>query len=262
MADLAHLSGSMARPGDLAGGVLEERPGDRQVLIAYAAKSDSPADADRVERGAWQFAIAAREAHGPVRALENQVYRGPDWSRKDAAGRAIVVGKGAWLVRFALDAAAWKGYKAGEVRLHDLLTAAQTGAALKRNKQTMGNKKLNKAIKETARNLGAVGTTPVATALQRQVFGGSRPFAVFEARVALAQRDLEKAKLNEDEYATAVAKSELYQARQALTAVKMIAAEHARERDPGTMARIMRGQGVPLVTNRHALGDDPGVQGI
>ncbi|MDA8297420.1 MAG: hypothetical protein M0004_12690 [Actinomycetota bacterium] len=127
----------------------------------------------------------------------------------------------------------------------------------------MGTKKIiEKAMADLARNTGAVATTPVVDRLQRQIFGGSRPFAVFEARVAAAQKDLEKARLDQDDYAAGVAKQELRQAQQQLTTMKMIAAENARERDPGYAMRALRGQGVPLLTNRHALGDDPDVQGI
>lgn len=44
------------------------------------------------------------------------------------------------------------------------------------------------------------------------------------------------------------------------TLLKMMVSESAREHDPAMLARAMRGQGVPLFENSHALGDDIAVK--
>jgi hypothetical protein len=88
---------------------------------------------------------------------------------------------------------------------------------------------------------------------------GAHPFAALEARVDRAQFDLAKAS---DDYALARAREELRTAKHQLTTMKMIAAEGARERDPQMTSRALRGQGVPLLTNRRALPDDASLRGI
>jgi len=88
------------------------------------------------------------------------------------------------------------------------------------------------------------------------------PFAQFDDRVANAEQALQKATASGDTWETAAARSELGEARRQRTLVKMIASEHARDRDPGLLMRSLRGQGVPLLSNRHALPDDPSLQGI
>jgi hypothetical protein len=54
----------------------------------------------------------------------------------------------------------------------------------------------------------------------------------------------------------------LRQARMQRTMAKFVVAENARARDPGALLRAARGIGVPLFTNRHALPDDPQIQGV
>lgn len=66
----------------------------------------------------------------------------------------------------------------------------------------------------------------------------------------------------EDRVANAVSPAEERQARQQLAAAKMIANENRRERDPETLMRTMKGLGVPLLTNAHALPDDRELRGV
>jgi hypothetical protein len=55
---------------------------------------------------------------------------------------------------------------------------------------------------------------------------------------------------------------ELRQARQQRTAAKLIAQANSHERDPGMIARRMNNLGVPVVSNRHALGPDSDLHGV
>lgn len=66
----------------------------------------------------------------------------------------------------------------------------------------------------------------------------------------------------EDRVANAVSPAEERQARQQLAAAKMIANENRRERDPEVLMRTMKGLGVPLLTNSHALPDDRELRGV
>jgi len=66
----------------------------------------------------------------------------------------------------------------------------------------------------------------------------------------------------EDRVANAVSPAEERQARQQLAAAKMIANENRRERDPEVLMRTMKGLGVPLLTNAHALPDDRELRGV
>jgi len=52
------------------------------------------------------------------------------------------------------------------------------------------------------------------------------------------------------------------QARQQLAAAKMIANEIRRVRGPEVLMRTMKGRGVPLLTNAHALPDDRKLRGV
>ncbi len=81
-------------------------------------------------------------------------------------------------------------------------------------------------------------------------------FKAFEDAVGAAEADLAKAKEASNEYALAQARRDLLQAKNQLTAVKMIAGEHARTHDIEMVVRAQRGQGVPLLSNRHQLPDD------
>lgn len=123
---------------------------------------------------------------------------------------------------------------------------------------------LRKTIAELAGRLEKVesepGTRPfvngagVAAALR----GPERENALkaFDDRVAEAEANLAKAKEAGDTWAVSAARNALRMALHQRTGVKMIAAENAREVDPQMTTRALRGQGVPLLTNRNALPDD------
>lgn len=66
----------------------------------------------------------------------------------------------------------------------------------------------------------------------------------------------------EDRVAAAASIQEERQARQQLAAAKMIANENRRERDPEVLMRTMKGLGVPLLSNRHALPDDRDLRAV
>lgn len=100
------------------------------------------------------------------------------------------------------------------------------------------------------------------TAFLRDPANRESAFKSFEDRIATAQADLEQATKAKDEYAIKRTTAELTDARRSLTAMKMVAAERARESDPTMVARAMRGQGVPLLTNRHAIGEDNKLRSI
>ncbi|HVA05517.1 MAG TPA: hypothetical protein VNG12_02130, partial [Acidimicrobiales bacterium] len=85
---------------------------------------------------------------------------------------------------------------------------------------------------------------------------GTDALKSFDDNVAAAEDRLAKARAAGDTYAIAAAQSDLQVARHQRTAIKMIATENARERDPQMTTRSLRGQGVPLLSNRHALPED------
>lgn len=94
--------------------------------------------------------------------------------------------------------------------------------------------------------------------------GNGSPLALdpFKAEVDAAEAALARARKSQDSYAIAGASAALKEARYRLAALKMVVAEQAREADPATVMRSLRGQGVPLLTNRRALHDDPSLRGI
>ena len=92
--------------------------------------------------------------------------------------------------------------------------------------------------------------------------GSTAVMSPFKQEVDAAEAALARARKSEDAYAIAGASSALREARHRLTAMKLMIAESARERDPAAVMRSLRGQGTPLLTNRHALRDDPSLRGI
>lgn len=92
--------------------------------------------------------------------------------------------------------------------------------------------------------------------------GSTAVMSPFEEEVRTAEVSLARAQKSGDSYAITAAKTALREAKYRLVSLKMMAAENARERDPATVARAMRGMGVPLLSNRHALRDDPSLRGI
>jgi hypothetical protein len=84
----------------------------------------------------------------------------------------------------------------------------------------------------------------------------------FDDNVAEAEERLAKAVAASDTYGITAAKTDLNTARHQRTAIKMIASENARERDPAATTRALRGQGVPLLGNRHALPEDAALRSL
>lgn len=127
----------------------------------------------------------------------------------------------------------------------DIYKQAATAALNERREKDMGKNALLKALQ----NEGA--RVP-----------GAHPFAALETRVASAESAVAKATAANDDYAIAATREELRAAKRQLTMLKMIASENARERDPQMVSRALRGQGVPLLSNRRALPDDSSLRGI
>ena len=73
---------------------------------------------------------------------------------------------------------------------------------------------------------------------------------------------MQKAKDTNNEWAKTAARRELRDAMHQRTHAKMIMSEQARSHDVAAIQRSLRGQGTPLLTNKHALGDDRGLQEI
>jgi hypothetical protein len=92
--------------------------------------------------------------------------------------------------------------------------------------------------------------------------GSTAVMVPFEEEVAQAESALARARKSGDTYAVAGASAALREARHRLTTLKMVVAEQAREADPALVMRSLRGQGVPLLSNRHALRDDPSLRAI
>ena len=126
----------------------------------------------------------------------------------------------------------------------------------------MGKSKLQKALDRAAPLSPSVPRPPAIRPVSIAGAGSTAALAPFEHEVAKAEADLTKARKAQDAYAIAAAQRDLQEAQYRLTAMKFVVAENARERDPSLTARALRGQGVPLVTNRHALRDDPSLREI
>lgn len=142
-------------------------------------------------------------------------------------------------------------------------STGKAGKSMKRKeivRQLAELRKQAAALDRPASNRGAIDSTAVADRLHGAAFGRNRPFAPFEERVDRAQADLAKAKAAGDEWEVGAAREDLRQATHQLTTLKMISAENARQRDPSIMARRLSGQGVPLISNRRSLPDDPTVR--
>lgn len=252
-----------ARRRDLAGHVVGEDAARRHVSCAFAGKAGVHVDA--VELGAWTRVRRFCGDRGDVQALESGVYRNSTpWTVKTPGGAELVVKAGTWIVLFALSEAAWSLYKAGDLDATGLLTLAQAEPTTRKEPSEMGRKKLEKQLAQLrkqadalTRNTGAVGSLSAVAHAERVAFGHlGDPFSAFDARVEAAERDLEKAKREGNEWAKTAARRELLEATNQRTHAKMMASEGARQRDVGLITRSMRGQGVPLLTNRHALPDD------
>jgi hypothetical protein len=155
------------------------------------------------------------------------------------------------------------------LRYHNRLGGADPWAAWKERYTPSATKK-EIAVKKSVKKAIAAAA-PDAPSVPRNVplrpvsIAGAGQTAVlspFKQEVDAAEAALARARKSEDAYAIAGASSALREARHRLTAMKLMIAESARERDPAAVMRSLRGQGTPLLTNRHALRDDPSLRGI
>jgi hypothetical protein len=129
-------------------------------------------------------------------------------------------------------------------------------------KEAQVKKSVAKALKAAIPSAPSVPRIPAVRPTSLAGTGTTAVLDPFEDEVAEAEKALAKAHKAEDAYAIAAAQTKLREARFRRTALKMVAAENARERDPALVMRSLRGQGVPLLTNRHALRADPSLREI
>ena len=166
------------------------------------------------------------------------------WTAKDAVWRA------------------WITYhnRLGGQESYDSWTSRYMSHAARKEAQV--KKSVAKALKAAIPTAPSVPRIPAVRPTSLAGTGTTAVLDPFEEEVADAERAVEKAKKAQDPYAVAAAQTKLREARYRLTALKMVAAENARERDPALVMRSLRGQGVPLLTNRHALRADPSLREI
>ena len=167
--------------------------------------------------------------------------------------------------REAAKEAVWRGWieyhnRHGGEEPYDSWTSRYMQEATR--KETAMHKSVRKALKAAIPSAPSVPRVPAVRPTSLAGTGTTAVLDPFEDEVAEAEKALAKAAKAGDEYAIAAAKTKLREARFRLTGLKMVAAENARERDPALVMRSLRGQGVPLLSNRHALRDDPSLRAI
>lgn len=260
---LDHISGHVLKASRLTGRIVVEKLADRYLLAAYTSAA---ASLDDLEKTAWTALDRASKATG-VEIVESYVARGPDWRLVDPMGRQRVVkANETWCLGVRLSAPLLKQYQAGALSALTLLDMTMEP----RRKGPPPMKKMKRVRLEKALAAAVSGAAEPETAMtafrRTGIAGTSQAMSValspFDARVAAAEADLAAAKAADNQYGITAAREALRHARYARTAMKMVAAENARERDAAVASRSFRGQGVPILTNRHALPDDPGVRGI
>jgi hypothetical protein len=156
------------------------------------------------------------------------------------------------------------------LRYHNRLGGADSWQAWERRyladatrKEAAMKKSVRKAIAAAAPDAPSVPHVTVRPAPISGAGNSTVPaLGQFEREVEKAQEQLARARKSGDTYGIAAASTALKEAQYRLTGLKMVAAENARERDPAAVMRSLRGQGVPLLSNRHALRDDPSLRGI
>lgn len=78
---------------------------------------------DVLEKACWHYALKGlgtgmwhEDGHADEAVcVENYVYRGPNWTVKDAAGNEQVIKAGTWLAGYILSPHAWDLYKSGRI---------------------------------------------------------------------------------------------------------------------------------------------------
>ena len=164
------------------------------------------------------------------------------------------------------DEAVWRSW----LRYHNRLGGSAPYAAWEERymptatkKEIAVKKSVKKAIAAAAPDAPSVPHVTVRPAPISGAGNSTVPaLGQFEREVEKAQEQLARARKSGDTYGIAAASTALKEAQYRLTGLKMVAAENARERDPAAVMRSLRGQGVPLLSNRHALRDDPSLRGI
>ena len=161
--------------------------------------------------------------------------------------------------------AVWRGWityhnRLGGQESYDSWTSRYMAHATRKEAQV--KKSVAKALKAAIPSAPSVPRIPAVRPTSLAGTGTTAVLDPFEEEVAEAEKALAKAHKAEDPYAVAAAQHKLREARYRRTALKMVVAENAREADPALVMRSLRGQGVPLLSNRHALRDDPSLRGI
>ena len=160
------------------------------------------------------------------------------------------------------------GKQRGPATTQDAAHRTQAGLALldslpptkkKEGTKKMGKKKASAQLAALAK---ALGNPSVDRALAADLYGSlatmgpEAAMAPFEQAAKAADDQLAKAARSGDSSAVRSARAASARAHKTLAGLKMVAAEHARLRDPNMIARRLSGQGVPIVKVRDELGDD------
>ena len=195
---------------------------ERRPSRRYLAVVIDDKDRDGLENQAWAFGAATMQARA----------RGPVVVVESGVIRGPTADAGRWRVGVQLDKATWRRFDAGEIDLADVLRKVGIEVELERpdrNRKDTATMKQGKVMTKAA---GAVGN--MIKALQD---GARRADALGNEGEA---RDFRRRSM----------------------ALKMLVAENIRQTRPEHLLRAFRGQGVPLVTNKHALPDDRDLGGL
>lgn len=92
-----------------------------RMPLRGADKKVDLATPEVLEKACWVYTLKGlgtgmwhEDGHAEEAAcVENYVYRGPDWTLKDAAGNEQVIKAGTWLAGYILSPKAWSMYKNG-----------------------------------------------------------------------------------------------------------------------------------------------------
>lgn len=76
-----------------------------------------------LEKACWVYALKGlgtgmwhQDGHADKSVcVENYIYRGPDWTMKDARGNEVTIKAGDWLAGYILSPEAWALYKSGRI---------------------------------------------------------------------------------------------------------------------------------------------------
>lgn len=94
-----------------------------RMPLRGADKKIDLASPEVLEDACWKYAMNGLGAgmwHEPGHeneavCVENQIYRGPDWTLKDAKGNEVTIKAGDWLAGYILSPHAWDLYKSDQI---------------------------------------------------------------------------------------------------------------------------------------------------